>query len=116
MAIAASIAVGAVTLVPGLKQLTLRDNGAHPSFPRTMTHPAGAFGGVSAAHIPAAPVPVQPVPVNQGRGHSRSAQVALTSADRKPLPRGVALPRKPQTRIQTPIPASSAAGAISAQR
>jgi len=96
-ALAASVALSAVALNPGLRGLLLH---RHPSTqntpvavaPRVVAPASGGFGTASAVHVPVEPVPVPPTPVNQGRGRSRSGRLLLPPGTQAPLPRGVAAP------------------------
>jgi hypothetical protein len=98
-ALAASVALAAVALNPGLRNLVFhRHSGTGSSAvtaPRVVAPAAGGFGTASAVHVPAEPVPVQPTPVNQGRGRSRSGRAVLPNGTVAPLPRGVASPSAP---------------------
>lgn len=94
-ALAASMAISAVALHPGLGTLvfhhhTSAQSVAPANAPRVMAPAAGGFGTASAVHVPAEPVPLPPSPVNQGRGRSRSARAILPNGSQTPLPRGVA--------------------------
>jgi hypothetical protein len=95
-ALAASIALSAVVLNPGLRNMVFHHAGAKSSptvnVPRVVVPPSGGFGTASAVHVPVEPVPVQPTPVNQGRGRSRSGRAVLPNGATAPLPRGVAAP------------------------
>jgi hypothetical protein len=94
-ALAASVALSAVALNPGLRNLLLH---RHPSTqnmpiaPRAVGPAFGGFGTASAVHVPVGPVPVQPTPLNQGRGRSRTGRAVLPPGTQAPLPRGVAAP------------------------
>jgi hypothetical protein len=99
-ALAAGLALSAVALNPGLRDLVLHHYAAAPSMPvagapRVIAPSAGGFGTASAVHVPVEPVPVQPTPVNQGRGRSRSGRGVLPNGPQTPLPRGVAAPHAP---------------------
>ena len=118
-AIAASMAIAAVTLAPALRDLRGESAGpasAVPSLvPRATARPKGDFGAASAVHLPTAPVKVQPSPVNQGRGHARSARTIAAGSPRAHMPHGVAVPRRIRTRI-SPVPVASIVPATSIQR
>jgi hypothetical protein len=112
-AIAASVAVAAVALSPGLRDSVLQDLHLHhrlasPALP-VIAHPVSGFGAASAVHVPAAPMPVQPTPVTQGRGHGRSRRTVLRNGTHAPLPRGVAVPAQAHisSSESSPKPASS---------
>jgi hypothetical protein len=95
-ALAASVALSAVVLNPGLRNMVFHHGGAQNSLqvhsPRVVAPSTGGFGTASAVHVPVEPVPVQPTPVNQGRGRSRSGRAVLPNGAPGPLPRGVAAP------------------------
>ena len=105
-AIAASVAIAAVSLAPPLRDLR-KGSAAAPAHlvPRAAAPPQGAFGAASAVHLPAVPVRVQPTPVSQGRGRARSASTILPGR-RIPLPRGAALPHRVHNHIST-VPVTS---------
>jgi hypothetical protein len=94
--LAASIALSAVVLNPGLRSMVFHHAGGQNSLPvhspRMVAPATGGFGTASAVHVPVEPVPVQPTPVNQGRGRSRSGRAVLPNGAQAPLPRGVAAP------------------------
>jgi hypothetical protein len=95
-ALAASVALSAVVLNPGLRSRAFHHSST-PSMPaantpRVVSPVSGGFGTASAVHVPVEPVPVQPTPVNQGRGRSRSGRAVLPTGNVAPLPRGVAAP------------------------
>jgi hypothetical protein len=99
-AVAAAVALSAVALNPGLRNLVLHHHPAAQTMPvavapRVVAPTAGGFGTASAVHVPVEPVPVQPTPVNQGRGRSRSGRGVLPNGTQTPLPRGVAAPQGP---------------------
>ncbi len=119
-AIAASMAITAVTLAPALRDLrgefAAGPASAVPSLvPRATARPKGDFGAASAVHLPTAPVKVQPSPVNQGRGHARSTRTIAAGSPRARMPHGVAVPRRIRTRI-SPVPVASVVPATSIQR
>jgi hypothetical protein len=95
-ALAASIALSAAVLNPGLRNMVFHHAGGQSSpvvnTPRVAVPLSGGFGTASAVHVPVEPVPVQPTPVNQGRGRSRSGRAVLPNGAPAPLPRGVAAP------------------------
>jgi hypothetical protein len=108
-AVAASVAISAVTLNPALRRLVFRQHsGAQATravaAPRVVTPAPGGFGTASAVHVPVEPVPVQPSPVNQGRGRSRSGRTVLPNGTLAPLPRGVAAPRERRSAAPTADP------------
>jgi hypothetical protein len=96
-ALAASVALSAAVLNPGLRSLLFHHASAQNSpaanIHRIAVPPSGGFGTASAVRVPVEPVPVQPTPVNQGRGRSRSGRAVLPNGALAPLPRGVAAPR-----------------------
>jgi hypothetical protein len=99
-AVAAGVALSAVALNPGLRNMVLHHHAASQSVPvagapRVVAPAAGGFGTASAVHVPVEPVPVQPTPVNQGRGRSRSGRAVLPNGAPTSLPRGVAAPHAP---------------------
>jgi hypothetical protein len=103
-ALAASVALSAAVLNPGLRNLVLHRHAvtqtAPPAnLPRAVAPGSGGFGTASAVHVPVEPVPVQPTPVNQGRGRSRSHRSMLPGGALAPLPRGVA-PHAPTAPLQ----------------
>ena len=96
-ALAASVALSAVALNPGLRSMVFHPHSGAQSTrtvdaPRLVAPAPGGFGTASAVHVPVQPVPVQPTPVNQGRGRSRSGRAVLPNRAPAPLPRGVATP------------------------
>jgi hypothetical protein len=107
-ALAASVALSAAALNPGLRNMLLHHNSGNNGtqnlapvsapgvFPRAVAPGASGFGAASAVHVPAEPVAVQPTPVTQGRGRARSGRSVLPSGALAPLPRGVA-PHAPTT-------------------
>ncbi len=99
-ALAASVALSAVALNPGLRNLVFHHHTSARSTPvvntpRVVPPASGGFGTASAVHVPVEPVPVQPTPLNQGRGRSRSGRALLPNGNLAPLPRGVAAPHAP---------------------
>jgi hypothetical protein len=99
-AVAAAVALSAVALNPGLRNLVLHHHAAVQSAPvastpRVVVPATGGFGTASAVHVPVEPVPVQPTPINQGRGRSRSGRAVLPNGAPTTLPRGVAAPHAP---------------------
>jgi hypothetical protein len=88
-ALAASVAVSAMILHPGLFHPGTQNYGA--GAPARIASPAPrGFGSASAVHVPAEPIPVQPTPTNHGSGRARSSRANLPPGALAPLPRGVA--------------------------
>lgn len=120
-AIAASMAIGVVTLAPALRDQRGESAGGPVSpvpaslVPRAAAHPKGDFGAASAVHLPTAPIKVEPTPVSQGRGHARSARAIVAGSPRARLPHGVAVPRRIRTPI-SPVPGASIVSGTSIRR
>ncbi len=89
-ALAASVAISAVILHPGLFHPAATQNYGAGAPARIARPASGRFGAASDTHVPAEPVPVQPTPINQGRGRGRSTRTGLPPGALAPLPRGVA--------------------------
>lgn len=104
--LAASVALSAVVLNPGLRSRAFHHGssaGMSPAnTPRVLAPVPGGFGTASAVHVPVEPVPVQPTPVNQGRGRSRSGRAVLPNGNVAPLPRGVAAPHASPAVVPNP--------------